>query len=1005
MSGASSGFRLVVTEKPSVARDIARVLGAGTRAHGFFEGRNLLVTWCLGHLVELAEPAAYHGSWRRWSMEQLPFLPREFKLKVRDSAKDQWEVVRRLLQHERLEGVVNACDAGREGELIFAHVYQHAACAAPVQRLWISSLTDGSIRAGFRALKPGQQLKPLEDAARCRVEADWLVGLNATRAMTLRVRRPGERAVYSLGRVQTPTLAIMVEREDAIDRFEARAFWQVKARFQTEKGAWDAFWTRQGDKSKDKERFFHKNEAQQVLDRLQGEHGVLTRVERRRTREPAPLLYDLTTLQRAANKRYAYSAARTLELAQALYEKHKVLTYPRTDSRHLSGQQVPGLKALVESLAFGPYEGVASQIVLGWPVELGSRVVDDAEVTDHHAIVPTGANPLDKGLDLHEKRIFDLVARRFLAVFLPPAVFARVLLETTVGHDIFLARGRSRLEAGWQQIDPPRKLRKDRLLPAVDRGQRAQVLDMGLKQGRTKPPPHHSEASLLGAMERAGEGMEDVELKRALKQKGLGTPATRAAIIETLIGRGFVRRESSHMLPTPRGRTLLKLLPVSPLRSARLTGEWEARLSQVEAGREDRERFMADIRQFTGQVVETLKAVQLDPLLLADLLPRIGGAQQAAVGTCPRCSQGVFQTPEGWRCSACELFIPARVARRTVSRRMATQLLERGATKVLKGFRARSGKEFSAALKLDEHGAVGFHFPEPEALGTCPSCGKPVRSRGSVFTCDTGRDCPFVVFQEMSGLKITRRMVEDLLRDGQGPEVEGFVELRSRRSFHGRLEWNGRRVIVVPRDPRHEAGQVGICPLCGSGVLFQGSAWRCMSCRFHIAGKMAGRDLQAVEVGALLKDGRTRRLYGFRKRGGSVFKAALVLESDGGLSFDFKKDPNEQDRPPLPGQPPYAFGKRVDCPVCLSGASTEPGYVIEGRAAWGCSRWREGCPFRVPFVVQGKKLPPEQAMRLFGKQRATKIIKGFHGPGGGRFTGRVVLEPGSEPCWKVKPKT
>jgi DNA topoisomerase-3 len=1016
-------FRLIVTEKPSVARDIARVLGITGRGQGVLGGNGpVRITWCLGHLTELAEPASYSAEWKAWRAESLPMLPEVFALQPRKSSMDQWRIVRELLRSRDLEEVVNGCDAGREGELIFANTYRLAGCKAPVMRLWISSMTAGAIRTGFDRLRPGADMSNLEAAARSRSEADWLVGLNATRAMTLRMRDGTGGTLLSLGRVQTPTLAILCEREDAIEAFEPQEFWRVVVRFGVQAGEFDGSWfgpesvagkpeqeeldeggwRKRGGGPARVERIWRQNIAQAILDRVRDQDGVVVRVERKDKREKHPLLYDLTALQKEANKRFKWSAQHTLNLAQALYEQRKVITYPRTDSRHLTQDQVPGLSALIGTLAFGPYQKAVDQVLQRWPVPLGKRVINDAEVTDHHAIIPTGTDPRRAGMTPQEKWLFDLVARRFLAAFHPDAVFATQLVEVAIAQDHFRARGRALVEPGWRLIDPPKSAKQPKgLLPRVDLHENAANRKSGLRGGSTKPPRRHTEATLLGAMERAGEQLDDAEFKRAMKKRGLGTPATRAAIIETLLRRDYVLRRDNELVPTPQGRALMAALPVQALRSARLTGEWEARLVAMAEGGEDRETFMRDIRELAREMVVQLTQAPIDKDIVAVLKTK-RVADGEVLGTCPLCQSQVRASDRGWACTECDVWIPRRIAQRDVSPRMAKALILRRETIAVKGWKNKSGKLFTAALRLDDEGKVGFHFPEAPPLGPCPACGKPVRARGRIWTCDTGRACAFVVFEEMSGFKADDESVRVLLADGSGPMVT-FVD-RSGLEFTGRLTWTGQRVQANRVDPRAGTGPVVRCPRDGGPVRFYQGRWRCESCAFALPAEVASRPLLPEDVHALCRDGATIRLYGFRQGGeGPVMKAAMVLRGDR-VQLDWSKDrPDWNDRPVPPGQPPPAFGpKRTVCPRCLDQADPQPGWIVAGRSAWGCSKWRAGCPLRVPFQVFGSPLLAKDAERLLGKLRATTYARRIVDERGSQARARVVLDPLAEPNWSVQ---
>lgn len=998
----SNSFKLIVTEKPSVARDIAKVLGIRGGGKGVLGSGDTRITWCLGHLVELAQPGDYDSDWRAWRLEALPMLPKAFKLTARKDTEDQWRTVRDLLKSVQLREVVNACDAGREGELIFANVYSLSGCKKPVKRLWISSMTEAAIKGGFSALRPGLEMKNLESAARCRSEADWLVGLNATRAMTVRMQDGGpRRGLLSLGRVQTPTLALIVRREREIEAFKPEAFWQIKVQLEAESGRWQALWT-DTSKKKRSDRIADKGVAEQVVARLEGQTAEVVRVTRKESRERAPLLYDLTTLQKEANKRFRFSAKKTLDLAQVLYERHKVLTYPRTDSRHLTTDQVAGLPVALRGLSFGPYEASAKDTLSRWPVKVTKRVVDDAEVSDHHAIIPTGEDVRRANLTPDEKRLFDLVARRFLAVFQNDAVFATVTVDAAVGEDVLAARGRTCLETGWRSIDPPKKSKKEEvLLPKVSEGDAAEVAELLLHEGKTKPVNRYTEATLLGAMERAGEGLDDAELKRAMKRSGLGTPATRAAIIETLLRRQYIERVENNLAPTTQGSSLLAALPVEALCSPRLTGEWEARLSAIAEGGEDAETFMEDIRGFATEVVGQLSAADVSGALrdaVTRARPVVGGE---AIGECPLCSGEVYAVrgDKGWACSGddCLLYISSTVARRPLSMRMVKTLLTKRETAPVKGFKSRVGKDFTAALRIDDEGKVVFHFPEPEALGDCPGCSSPVRERGKVFTCETGRDCAFVVFAEMSGRKMKSAEVKQLLAEGQTGILEGFAPRGGGAAYAGRLRWSGTRVEVERSDPRSQLGAAGSCGRCGSEVCFVRNSWRCVGvdCDLKIRGEIAGRLMDRAEIGVLLRDGRTPRLYGFRHSRGTYFKAALVLDSEGSVSFDYKKGETDGPAPLPPGGPRPAFGVRKDCPVCVGSGERYPGYILAGRAAWGCSRWRAGCGLRVPFVVEGAHITEADALELFGKKRKTGALKSS----AGMELGTATFDPSAEPCW------
>jgi DNA topoisomerase-3 len=637
-------MQLIVAEKPSVARDLARVLGVTTARRHWIEGAGRVITWCVGHLVELDEPAAYDARWKPWRLDTLPMLPDEFRLRPVAATRDQLDAVTQLLGERRFREVVNACDAGREGELIFRNVYRLAGARLPVRRLWISSLTDEAIGDGFARLRPGAELDALADAARARAEADWLVGLNATRALTVRRRAAGDDALYSIGRVQTPTLAMLVAREQAIRAFVPTDYWEVEGDF-----GFPATW-RYGGRA----RLAASPLADAIVARATAEGaGTVESLTRRAVREPPPLLFDLTSLQRTANRRFGFSAGRTLELAQSLYERHKVLSYPRTASRHLGSDLIAELPSLWRALAAVDDYAPFAERLLAHPPAPPKRVFDDAKVQDHHAIIPTTrARP--GHLDGDERRLFDLVARRFLGAFFPDAEIELTDVVVCVGApsrndniekknddksiknndsvnhnapseneelvrdlpappDRFHARGRVRRAAGWQEVaglDEPADLPP---LPALTEGQRL-IGRFAARAKKTAPPRRHSDATLLAAMESAGRGVEDEAHRRAMKDRGLGTPATRAATIETLIARGFVARDKKLLVPTEMGIALVERLPVESLRSAELTGAWEARLARVARGEEARGAFMRDIERFVREVVAAICAAPVAPI-------------------------------------------------------------------------------------------------------------------------------------------------------------------------------------------------------------------------------------------------------------------------------------------------------------------------------------------------------------------------------------------------------
>ena len=700
-------MRLIVAEKPSVGRDIASALGRHRKGKGALTGDGWTVTWALGHLAELAPPDAYGEQYKKWRLETLPILPERFKVRVNQKTREQFATVKHLLGDPSVTEVVNACDAGREGELIFAYLYGLSGCKKPVRRLWISSLTPEAIQDGFDALRDGSSMRPLEDAARSRSESDWIVGMNATRAYSVRFGRPGN--VLSVGRVQTPTLRLLVDREREIENFKPEKFWTVHARFAREGVAYDGVWFKNKQN-----RLKEKEVAEEIAEKVQGGTGTVKKAEKKTASEKPPLLYDLTELQRNANARFGFTAERTLRTAQALYEERKLITYPRTSSRYLSRDMVGGLKKRVEAAGALPGLAPFAEKLLGLPkLPISKRIVDDAKVTDHHAIVPTGKKA-SGGLLPDEAKVYDVVARRFLAVFFPDARFENTIVVTEVRGEAFLSKGRVVLEAGWRALYPDgvggKKEKEPPVLPPIEAGQEWRVAKVGVKEGETKPPPRYSESALLGAMETAGKFVEDEELRQAMKESGLGTPATRAAIIERLIKVGYVEREKKALVPTEKGRALISLLGESPLSSAELTGQWERRLAEMERGAEKRPDFMADIGSFTTSLVEGVRTMEGERLASTS-------RSREPLGACPKCGAAVVETKKAYGCSAwktsgCDFAIWKQVSGKRLSEAQAKQLLSRGRTGQLKGFRSKAGKPYAAALKLDEDHRVRLDFSE-----------------------------------------------------------------------------------------------------------------------------------------------------------------------------------------------------------------------------------------------------------------------------------------------------
>src|SRR5438105_5163715 len=709
---------LIVAEKPSVARDIVNALTGPFQApkDAYWESDDTIVTFAVGHLVGLKDPEAYDEKFKRWRMDDLPILPEKFELEPRDAkSKKQLKEIHKLMQREDVDRIVNACDAGREGELIFSYIYELAGIDKPVDRLWISSMTKQAIQGGFQKLRPGTEMGSLEQAARSRSEADWLVGMNATRAATLR-GRAWVGGVVSLGRVQTPTLAMIVKREREIQAFVSEPYWLVHATFDPRyAGLWF--------EDEETRIFGDAERAPAIAAKVSGKEGIVESVERKEQKEIAPLLYDLTSLQRDANRRFGFSARRTLQAAQSLYEGKKAITYPRTSSRYLSGDMVPQLKPTAATLLpIKDYE-TAARFVLDLAELPLNRVVNDARVSDHHAIIPTDVEHEIDDFTPDERRVFDLVAKRFLAVFHPPARYQRTTVITAVEEERFRTRGKITLEAGWRGVygleaDAEKQSEDEEAeggeIPALQQGLTVRCADAAFEDKMTKPPPRYTEATLLSAMETAGKLIEDDELREAMKDSGLGTPATTAETLQTLIRREYIERVGRDLQATPKGIQVITMLEEHKLTSPEMTGEWEHRLSELEHGKGDRRAFMDGIAAFAKETVDQIAALDKEKLR----------PERAELGPCPRCGavtgEIIRENSKAYGCTSwksreepgCGFVVWKRVASRTLTPEIARQLIEERRTReVLSGFRSRGGKPFRARLVLTDEDKIEFEFP------------------------------------------------------------------------------------------------------------------------------------------------------------------------------------------------------------------------------------------------------------------------------------------------------
>jgi DNA topoisomerase III len=809
---------LIIAEKPSVANDIARALGGFHKEGDHFESDRYIISSALGHLVELALPSELDVKRGKWSFANLPIIPEEFQLKPIEKTKARFNMLKKLMKRDDVDLLINACDAGREGELIFRYLVKLAGVKKPVRRLWLQSMTADSIRQAFNHLRPEEEMVPLSKAAVCRSESDWLVGINGTRAMTAFNNRAGGFQLTPVGRVQTPTLAILAEREDRIHHFKSRSYHEVFGDFEVKAGTYRGRWFREdfqkdGDEDARAERIWDKAQADEVKNRGLGKTGIATE-ERKPTTQAPPLLYDLTSLQRDANSR-GFSAKRTLQIAQQLYERFKVITYPRTDSRYLPEDYIPTVKATLSKI-----ENPHARTVLDshW-VKHSKRIFNSAKISDHFAIIPTGTVP--HGLDEVQQKIYDMIVRRFISVFFPAAQFEVTTRITRVDKDAFKTEGKIIKDPGWLAVYGREAAPEqgEESLVAISPNESAKVLDIEVVHNQTKPPARFTEATLLSAMEGAGKLVEDEELRDAMREKGLGTPATRSAIIEGLIHDGYVHRQGRELIVTAKGLALITLLRgigVTELTSPEMTGEWESKLKRMEKGAMKRNDFMAHIRNFTREIVERAKQFEGDS---------VSGNFEPLDVKCPRCGGGPFdETYRTFKCRSCGLILWKTMAGRAFERSELEKLLIEGKVGPLEGFRSKLGRKFNAIVKLGEDFKPVFDFGENahdqpvkidtqkhEVLGLCPVCHKgQVYVLDRAYACENAvakeKTCTFRVSKTILHREIPKEQAQKLITTGKTDLLPKFVSKKGRPfSAHLKLENGKVGFEFAERKPRKSA--------------------------------------------------------------------------------------------------------------------------------------------------------------------------------------------------------
>jgi len=846
---------LIIAEKPSVAQDIVRALtpvaGKFEKHDEYFESEGYLVTSAVGHLLEIKAPEEFDVKRGKWSFAHLPVIPPHFDLAPLEKTKTRLNAIVRLVKRKDVAELINACDAGREGELIFRLIQQHAKAKHPVKRLWLQSMTPAAIRDGFEHLRSDRQMLPLADAARCRSEADWLVGINGTRAMTAFNSRDGGFFLTTVGRVQTPTLSIMVEREEQIRKHVSRDYWEVRATFAVGAGEYEGKWfdpawkKNADDLELRSDRIWNEADAFAVAEAVQGEPASVSE-EAKPSTQAAPLLYDLTSLQREANSRFGFSARTTLSIAQALYEKHKVITYPRTDSRALPEDYVAVAKSTIEMIAKESLPGplrplavhAATALREGY-VKPAKKIFDNAKVSDHFAIIPTLLAP--KSLSEIEAKLYDMIAKRFLAVFFPPAEFMVTTRISTVAkagkEHRFQTNGKVMVRPGWLAVYGREAQEDDANLVAVAKDELARTESVDVKPLKTRPPARYTEATLLSAMEGAGKLIDDDELREAMQEKGLGTPATRAAIIEGLIYEKYIHREGRELVPGAKAfqlMTLLRGLGVEDLTKPELTGNWEYQLAEMEKGHLERSTFMKQIAEMAERIVRKAKEYDRDT---------IPGDYATLSVPCPNCGGVVKENYRRYACigvpgvrDGCGFSISKIPGGRAFELAEVEAFLRDKRIGPLEGFRSKAGWPFTAEIRLvrdDEidNWKLEFDFGEDarkegesgepvdfsgqEPLGRCPKTQGNVYEFGANYVCEhsvgPATSCDFKSGKVILQQPVAREQMTKLLATGATDLLDGFVSNKTRRKFKARLAWDAKESKVVfafePRPERKPAAK------------------------------------------------------------------------------------------------------------------------------------------------------------------------------------------------------
>ncbi len=926
------GKKLIIAEKPSVASDISKALGKFQKHDDHFENEDYVISSAVGHLLTIVPPEGVEAVRGKWTFKCLPVIPPHFDLLPIEKNEPRLKALARLLKRKDVDGLINACDAGREGELIFRNIVRYTKAKQPIKRLWLQSMTAGAIREGFAALRDDASMQPLSDAATSRSEADWLVGINGTRAMTAFNSKSGGFHLTTVGRVQTPTLAILVDREAKIKKFVARDYWEIHGAFAAAAGEYPGRWfdekfsRQESDDQLRPERVWDLKFAEALRDKCLGKPGIVTE-ESKPTTSLSPLLYDLTSLQREGNSRFGFSAKNTLGLAQALYEKHKVLTYPRTDSRALPEDYVETVKQTLGMLGGTQYSSFAGHILQSGWVRPNKRIFNNAKVSDHFAIIPTLVAP--KGLSEPEQKLYDLVTKRFLAIFYPAAEFQVTTRITRVEGEPFKSEGKVMVNAGWLTVYGKEAETDDTpsLVP-VKPNEIVKTTKVEVEANVTKPPPRFSEATLLSAMEGAGKLVEDEELREAMSEKGLGTPATRAQIIEGLIWEKYVHRNGRELQPTAKAFsiiTLLRGLDIPELCSPELTGNWEFKLRQMSRGQLRRDEFMTEIAEATRAIVA--KAARHE----SDTVPGDFGTLNVP---CPKCGGEIHENYKKFQCQKCDYALWKIVASRQFEIFEIEELLTKGAVGPLQGFRSKQGFPFAAVIKMgaefkpefdfgndqnkDGEASAPVDFTGKEPLGKCPKCGARVFDAGMNYLCEkaTGpeKTCKFRTGKIILQQTIEPAQVVKMLAEGRTDLLRGFVSKKTNRKFEAFLvlkdggtafefaprEKKGKAKDGPPRAPQPKVDFTGLtalgkCPKCG-GKVFEGpenflcekSQLDAKPCKFNVGKTILEQPVAREQVLKLLAGEKTDLLNRFvSAKTGKPFAAYLVMDQKGKVTFDF----------------------------------------------------------------------------------------------------------------------